>query len=244
MPFNNTFLDNLYKSVPKHNSHSAKTQGLATIIEVKQNNPQLANYHQSLYLDTKIMLIHYIHSRDGKDYGYDQLDCEFIKEHIEQKYLTERQQLALYGKASSYLKAIGEDVEWIQKRELEIKLKIFSKENCFKYIIALSGKSKKNCLKTLLLLFGVECLVLLPVADKEHALFILTEKHYSNNEIINYIVNVLALRVEWIAGPELHCISWIGVVMVFLWFVVYVVFVANILFENLFKNINIYEIQE
>ena len=244
MPFNKKKLDNFYESVSKHKSHFDKAQGLTTIIEIKQNNPQLVDFHNSLYLDTKIMLVHYIHSRDGKDYGYDKLDCDFIKEHIEQEYLTERQQLALYGKASSCLKAIGEDVEWIKKRELEIKLKIFSTENRLKYIIALSGKSKKNCLLTLLGLFVVECLVLLPIADDEHALFVLTEEHYSNNEFVNYIANVLALRLEWITGPELHCLSWIGVAMVLLWLVIYLVFVANILFKNLFKNIDIYEIPE
>ena len=46
----------------------------------------------------------------------------------------------------------------------------------------LSGKTKKNCLLTLLGLFVVECLVLLPIADDDQALFILKEEHYSNNE--------------------------------------------------------------
>lgn len=90
----------------------------------------------------------------------------------------------------------------------------------------------------------IECLVLLPIADNEHALFILSEKHYSDNEVINYITNILALRLEWISGPELHCLSWIGVVVVLLWCFIYVAFVANILFKNLFKNIDIYEISE
>jgi len=244
MPFNEKKLDHFYESVSKHKSHFGKAQALTTIIEIKQNNPQLLNHYNSLYLDTKIMLVHYIHSRNGKDYGYDKLDCNFIKEYIEQRLLTERQQLALYGKASSSLKVIGEDVEWIQKRELEIKLKIFSKENRFKYIIVLSGKTKKNCLLTLLGLFVVECLVLLPIADDDQALFILKEEHYSNNEFVNYIANVLALRLEWITGPELHCLSWIGVVMVLLWLVIYLFFVANILFKNLFKNIDIYEVSK
>ena len=244
MPFNNTSLDNFYESVSKHKLHSDKAQGLTTIIEIKQNNLHLADYHSSLYLDTKMMLAHYIKSKDGKDYGYDRLDCDFIKEYIEQDYLTKRQQLALYGTVSSSLKAIGENVEWIQERELDIRLKIFLKENWVKYIIVLSGKSKKNCLYTLLLLFVIECLVLLPIADKEHALFVFTEEHYSNNQIINHIANVLALRLNWITGPELHCLSWIGVMVVFIWLVIYLVFVANILFKSLFKNIDIYEIPE
>jgi len=244
MPFNNILLDKLYKSVSRHKFLFDKAQGLTTIIEIKKNNPQLANYHNSLYLDTKIMLSHYIHSKNGKDYGYDKLDCEFIKEHIEYERFTSRQQLALYGKAASCLRAIGEDVEWVQKRELEIKLKIFRKENLFKYFIVLSGKSKRNCILTILILFIIECLVLLPIADNEHALFIFSEKHYSDNEVINYITNILALRLEWISGPELHCLSWVGVVIVLLWCFIYVAFVANILFKNLFKNIDIYEISE
>lgn len=245
MSFNSKHLDIFYERVSKHKLHSDKAQGLTTIIEIKQNNPHLANYRNSMYLDTKMMLAHYIQSRDEKDYGYDQLDCDFIKKHIEQDYLTERQQLSLYGKAAACLKIIGEDVEWTQERELEIRLKIFKKENNWiKFVIVWSGKTKINSLMTLLALFVVECIVLLPISDEEHALFVFTEDRYCNNPIINHIANVLALRLEWIAGPELHCLSWIGVAMVFIWLVIYLVFVANILFKNLFKHIDIYEIPE
>lgn len=60
----------------------------------------------------------------------------------------------------------------------------------------------------------------------------------------NHVINVLALRLDWIEGPELSCLSWLGVLIVLLWVLVYLAIVANILFKNLFEKIDIYEILE
>lgn len=244
MPISESFLDKLYENASTHKKHSNKAQALTTIIEVKQNNPTLQNYHNSIYLDTKLMLSYYIQSRNGKEFGYDQLDCNFIKNHIEKHYLSDKQQISLYEKAAVGLKSMGEDSEWIRDRMLNIKLRIFKKENWFKYLIVLSGKSKLNCVLTLLFLFVIECLFLLPVADEDKALFAIKEESYSENPIINHMTNVLALRLDWIEGPELFCLSWLGVLLVVFWVMVYLTFVANILFKNLFEKIDIYEISE
>lgn len=175
------FVDKLYENVATHNKHFDKAQSLTTIIEIKQNNPNLRNYHSSMYLDTKMMLSHYIKSRSGKEFGYDQLDCDFIKDHIEQSYMTDKQQISLYDKTAVGLKAIGEDSEWIRDRVLNIKLRVFKRDNWVKYLIVLSGKSKLNCICTLLLLFCIECIFLLPVADKDHALFAMKVENYCDN---------------------------------------------------------------
>lgn len=234
----------VYESASSHNKHFDKAQTLVTVIEIKQNTPAIANCKRSLYLDTMDMLNHYVLSRNGKDYGYDQLDNEFIISYIEKEYFSPRQQLSLYKKIETQLQHQGEDTSWIPKRTLNQKLKIFKKENKFKYILVYSGKNKKSCIITLLILFAIECIFLLPLADDANALFSVKQSHFSDCEILNYITNVWALRLDWIDGPELTCLSPWGIVLVTLWLGVYIVFVANIIFKNLFDDIDIYEISE
>lgn len=234
----------IYESASNHNKHFDKAQTLVTVIEIKQNTPAIANCKRSLYLDTMEMLKHYVLSRNGRDYGYDQLDNEFIISYIEKEYFSPRQQLSLYKKIENQLQRQGEDTCWIPKRSLNLKLKIFKKENKFKYILVHSGKNKKSCVITLLVLFAIECLFLLPLADETNALFVVRQSHYCDSEILNYVANVWALRLDWIDGPELACLSPWGIVLVTLWLGVYIVFVANIIFKNLFDNIDIYEISE
>lgn len=118
----------IYGSISSHDKHFDRAQSLVTVIEIKQNNPDLANTKRSLYLDTKDMLVQYVKSRDGKDYGYDQLDNDFIVEYIEQNYFTLRQQISLYNKIEAQLRLQAEDSGWIQDRILKLKLKIFKKE--------------------------------------------------------------------------------------------------------------------
>lgn len=234
----------IYETITTHTKHFDRVQSLVTVIEIKQNTPSLKNTKRSLYLDTKDMLMHYVQSRDGKDYGYDQLDNDFIIDYIEQGYFSARQQISLYNKIEAQLRIQAEDYGWIQDRILKLKLMIFRKENWIKFIIVLSGKNKISSLTTLFVLFCLECLCLLPIADEEHALFSLQQSHYCDNEIINYVTNIWALRLEWIDGPQLSCISVWGVVLITFWLTIYLVFVANIVFKNLFDRIDIYEISE
>lgn len=244
MAITKEFLLGIYDSISSHTKHSDRVQRLVTIIEIKQNTPDLVNIQRSLYLDTKDMLVNYVKSRDGKDYGYDQLDNDFIIEFIEQSYFSARQQISLYNKIESQLRIQAEDYGWIQDRVLKLKLKIFKKENWIKFVIVHSGKNKLSSLVTIIILFGIECLCLLPIADKEHALFSVQQMHYNDNEIINYITNIWALRLDWIDGPHLTCLSVWGIVLITVWLTVYLVFVANIVFKNLFDKIDIYEIPE
>lgn len=238
------FLYNLYDSVKKHRRHAEKAQGLVTIIEIKQNKTEFQRFYRSLYLDTKEMLKHYVISRNGKDYGYDQLDNDFIKEYIEQSYFTYRQQISLYNKVEVELKAIGEDTTWIKDRILNRKLKLLKKENKFKYLIVLSGKSKISCLITLALLFFVECIIILPAVDPQLACFHIKYADYCSSDIINHIANVWAIRLDWIEGPKISCLSTWGIILITLWLILYLVFVANIIFKNLFDKIDLYEISE
>lgn len=74
-------------------------------------------------------------------------------------------------------------------------------------------------------------------------LFDFQQTYYSECGWLNYFTNVLAIKIDWIEGPKLVCLNWRGVVLCGFWLMVYVVFVVNILFNNIFANITEYDEQ-
>ena len=96
-------------------------------------------------------------------------------------------------------------------------------------------------MKTIILFFLIELIVLLPAPFEWMQLFGLQTNLYSDICWLNYIVNVLAVKIDWIEGPKLVCLNWRGVLLCGVWMLVYIVFIVNILFNNIFSDISVYD---
>ena len=142
------YLDNLYNNLYRRLSYATKAQLIYTIIEVKQNYPELKDRKQSLYLDVKRFLYNYIENRKRKDYGYDLYKKDLFISLIKNNGSSLEQQYLLFN----YLKRIFDgayfDSEWIETEFLQIKLKIFKHSNKLKYVLLWSSQSIRNILFT------------------------------------------------------------------------------------------------
>lgn len=222
---------------------TVNTQILETIIECKHQDRQWINTEQTLYRDLKMWCYNYILSKQEKDYGYDIYEHSKITEKLNDSVLRDRQKLALIHYVKNVLSQYNDDGAWLDKDMIETKLAVLKKENYLKYLILLSSSNKWRCLKTILLFFAVELIILLPAPFGWMELFDFQQANYSEYGWLNYITNVLALKIDWIEGPKLVCLNWIGVVLCGFWLMVYMVFVINILFNNIFANISEYDEQ-
>lgn len=234
-------LEQMYRELGTERTKNA--QIFETIIESKHQNSQLINVKQSLYCDIKRWCYYYIASKQEKDYGYDSYEHSRIKEKITDSSLNNRQQLALVHYVKYILSQYNDDGSWLNDETMKIKLSILKKENWLKYLILLSSSSKKRCVITILLFFLVELVILLPAPFRWMGVFDFQQVSYSEASWLNYIANVLALKIDWIEGPKLECLNWIGVVMCGIWILVYIVFIVNILFNNIFADISEYDEQ-
>lgn len=231
----------LYRSLGK--DKTVNTQVLETIIECKHQDSQWINTEQTLYRDLKMWCYNYISSKQEKDYGYDIYEHSKITEKLNDRALRDRQKLALIHYVKNVLSQYNDDGAWLDEDMTETKLAVLKKENYLKYLILLSSSNKWRCLKTILLFFVVELIILLPAPFGCMELFDFQQVDYSEFGWLNYITNVLAIKIDWIEGPKLVCLNWRGVVLCGFWLIVYVVFVVNILFNNIFANISEYDEQ-
>ena len=232
-------LGSLYQRLGKNKIEN--TQTLETIIEFKHYNVQLIDSEQTIYRDLKMWCYNYITSKQEKDYGYDIYEHKKIIEEINDNLLNDRKKLSLVHYVKCLLSQYNDDGAWLDKDTIEIKLAVLKKENRLKYFILWSSSNKIRCLKTILLFFLLEILILLPAPFEWMELFEFQETNYTEYGWLNHITNVLAIKIDWIEGPKLSCLNWRGVVLCGFWLMVYVVFIVNILFNNIFANISEYE---
>ena len=239
MPFDTEYLDGCYQRYLDTKYPDVKIQILYTIIEIKKNNPNLEYTNRSLYVDVKEWIHIYLKERIEKDYGYDSYDKNQVIDIICNNNFSERQKISLYYNARNELINRNDTSSWIDPLVLKEKLLIFKQENFLKYIIILSGKNKLSCICTLGILYFIECLILYPYDFLKHSMFSIKYIDYADCFTLNHMINVLALRLQWIDGPKLYCLNYQAVTLCFIWAVIYIVFVANILFKNLFDDIDI-----
>jgi len=232
-------LESLYKSLGDNKAENA--QIFETIIEEKHQNPELSESIQSLYRDIKAWCSNYIGCKQEKDYGYDIYEHSRITEKIDDANLSAKQKLALVNYVKYVLSQYNDDGAWLDDETIGYKLEVLRKENFLKYLILLSSSSKWRCMKTIILFFLIELIVLLPAPFEWMQLFGLQTNLYSDICWLNYIVNVLAVKIDWIEGPKLVCLNWRGVLLCGVWMLVYIVFIVNILFNNIFSDISVYD---
>ncbi len=232
-------IESLYNGLGDNKAENA--QIFETIIEEKHQNPEMIGIGQSLYRDIKAWCSNYIGSKQEKDYGYDVYEHSRITEKIKDEKLSARQKLALVNYVKYVLSQYNDNGAWLDKECIDYKLEVLKKEYFLKYIILLSSSNKRRCLMTIVLFYLVELIVLLPAPFDWMELFDLQKEIYSDCVWLNYIVNVLAVKIEWIEGPKLICLNWRGVVLCGLWMLVYIVFIVNILFNNIFSDISVYD---
>lgn len=235
-------LEQLYQELGDERTKNA--QIFETIIEIKHHDSHLLSIKQSLYCDIKGWCYNYIVSKQEKDYGYDSYEHSRIKEKITDSSLNDRQRLALVHYVKYILSQYNDDGAWLNEEMTKSKLAILKKENWLKYLILLSSSNKKRCVITILLFYIVELVILLPAPLECMQVFDFQQTNYSTVSWLNYMANVLALKIDWIEGPRLGCLNWIGVVMCGIWLLVYIVFIVNILFNNIFADISEYDEQQ
>lgn len=229
----------LYNELGKSGASDAQT--FETIIEEKHQKEDLMCVGQSLYRDIKGWCRSYITCKQENDYGYDVYEHTKIIEKIGDDALTDRQKLALIRYIKCILAKYNDDGGWLEDEIMKNKLAILKKEAFLKYLLVLSSSNKKNCLLTIFLFFLIELIVLLPAPYSWMEVFEFQKVDYCSVVFIDYITNVLALKIDWIDGPKLVCLNWRGVLLCGMWMVVYIVFVVNILFNNIFSNISSYD---
>lgn len=196
---NKDYLSNLYSKLAGAKNSNVRASLLYAVIQIKKENPDLQNIGKSLYLDVKQFVEEYIGcaKRGDADFGYDQIDVQKISDAIDSLALgSERSNLMKIAidelSGFSFLREQEELHASYMKRRIRESLADHSVTGCLKGFALLSVSNIWTVLLVLALVFGVEYALTLPLADEQHAFFIIEHDNYSDNMYFNHLVTYFA----------------------------------------------------
>ena len=233
------YLAELYNEIGHRVPKEKQVQLLALIIDIKRDNPQITNSKNSLYLDVKKFISAYLHNKKRKDFGYEDYDYRIIRDYILNSGFNDEQKFKLLLYTRNLLSSLSYEYDWIEKDIKRVRLKLAYANHKFKWILLLSSWNPYTLLASILIIFALECLLLLPAPAPCMAVCTVIPVHYSDCSFFNHILNVLSLHFDCIENSaKIQFYSW-GIVGLVLWNMIYIIVCVNFLFKNLFSNFEV-----
>lgn len=217
-------------------SKSEKLEVYQTIISLKRMLIDLGQNH-SLYNDYKNFILLYLEAKEEKDFQYDDINLKILVSKLQG--IDPERKLKLLNYLNSKLKITGHDYlcesckEYIHECELNVPFDKKSVKAWMKYILLLSSVSLKHILISLLLLYVIFVIILLPAPLPFMELFKVQYKDFSNYFIVNHLFNVLRLLFDFEKSMEVMPINWIGVILAILGKVIFITLIAHFLVKKL-----------
>lgn len=223
-----TTLDDLYLQYRKTKNAESKQQIMFNIIEIKQFYNYI-NYKYPLYTDVKYFIRFYFASKEFKDYGYDTINNDKILNCI--KMLDEEKQLSILLYLKRTLQQLFMDTGWVDKQINRIQAIIYKKKhNIFLWLLYYSTSSFAKTITTIILLYLIACLVLIPVDNPIYPIFRIEYGDYSSNFILNHFVNFISFLFGLDTDFKIVCISWYGIIIQSISKFFFFILIANFLY--------------
>lgn len=233
------YIAELYEKLISGCSKEKYVQLLTLIIDIKREYPEISDSKNSLYLDIKKFIYEYLHNKRRKDYGYEEYDYNIIKGYIYCSGFNEEQKLKLLIYTRYILSSLSYENEWIESHIKKVRLKIAFKKHKLKWLLILSSWNSITLLASILILFGVECVLLLPAPFEWMEVCTITPVHYTDCSFFNHVLNVISLHFDCIENSaKVKFSSW-GIVGLLFWSFLYIMVCVNFLFKNLFSNFEV-----
>ena len=233
------YLAELYNEIGNGCPKEKQVQLLALIIDVKRDNTVISNSKNSLYLDVKKFISVYLRNKRVKDYGYEEYDHNLIQTYIMNSNFSDEQKLKLLVYTRYLLSSLSYEYDWLESLIKSVRLKLAYAKHKIKWIFLLSSWNSLTLLASILIIFTVECLFLLPAPAECMAVCTITPVHYSNCSFLNHLLNVISLHFDCIENSaKIEFNAW-GIVGLVLWRLLYIIVCVNFLFKNLFSNFEV-----
>ncbi|MCW2119206.1 hypothetical protein [Flavobacterium sp. 7A] len=177
-------------------SDDEKSNILYNLIFLKKK----ANLDEYIYKDIKLFIYHYLRHLKSANYGYDNINYDKILTLINLLPLDQKVSIIDYIILNSTKELPEVNQNWFLTKKHNFKIEeIFKLKKKNKYIYGIfliCGKSTTNLLLSLILIFILINIILLPAYNASFELFKITYEIYSDNFTINHILNVLTLFVD------------------------------------------------
>lgn len=234
-----SYLAELYNELSFRGPKEKNVQILTLIIDIKREYPNVVNSKNSLYLDVKRFISAYLRSKRIKDYGYEDYDLNIIKGYIMESDFNDEQKVKLLIYTRYILSSLSYEYNWINKLIKVSNFKLAAKKHKLKCILLASSWNTWTLLLSVLLIFSIECIMLLPAPVEWMAVCTITSVKYTDYNFINHVLNVISLHFDCIDNSaNIEFSSW-GIIGLVLWNLLYIIVCVNFLFKNLFSKFDI-----
>ena len=156
------YIAELYDQIRPHCPKEKQVQLLALIIDVKRDHQEIINSKNSLYLDVKKFIYLYLNTKKIKDFGYEEYDYKLIQDYIMNSGFNDERKFKLLLYTRNILSTLSYEYDWLKKPLKRVRLDLAFKNHKFKWILLLSSWSPLTLFVSILLIFALECLFLLP----------------------------------------------------------------------------------
>lgn len=234
-----SYLAELYNELSFRGPKEKNVQILTLIMNIKREYPNVVNSKNSLYLDVKRFISAYLRSKRIKDYGYEDYDLNIIKGYIMESDFNDEQKVKLLIYTRYILSSLSYEYNWINKLIKVSNFKLAAKKHKLKCILLASSWNTWTLLLSVLLIFSIECIMLLPAPVEWMAVCTITSVKYTDYNFINHVLNVISLHFDCIDNSaNIEFSSW-GIIGLVLWNLLYIIVCVNFLFKNLFSKFDI-----
>ena len=165
-------------------------------------------------------------------------------EYILSSNLSIEKQYRLLTYLKYLLETLSYETAWLSEKIFDKKLRLAKKQKSIKYLLLLSSRNLWSILISILSLYFIECIILLPAPLSCMEWYTFQKVTISSNIFINHLANVITLHFDCIDNSAKISFSTLGLVSLVLWNVVYVVVGVNFLFKNLFASFNVDELEK
>lgn len=174
----------------------SEVQAYYNIIAIKKQEPALANYHNSLYLDIKRFLLSYIETAEFLDYGYDEVNKEKVLKAI--SGIDIKAQMKLLRLTKRKVLMYSDNAEWVEDSIREKYIEEGGFLSKLKYLLITITSNVWYLVILVVVCFLILFTIMHEAPNTDKAWFIMKEYHFCDSENINILANECA----WLLGID------------------------------------------
>lgn len=164
--------------------------------------------------------------------------------YVQSSNLSVEKQYRLLVYLKYLLETLSYETAWLSKILFEKKLKLAKEKKSIKYLLLLSSRNLWTILISILVLYIIECIILLPAPLPCMEWYAFQKAPISSNAFFNHLANVITLHFDCVDNSAKISFTTLGLAFLVIWNFVYVVIGVNFLFKNLFATFNVDELEK
>lgn len=208
------------------------------VIALKQN----AFPERSLYAEIKTLVHFYVEYIKHAEFGYDYVNVEKLNKLIDALAIDEQASLIEYT-ISNFTRELPDlNHDWLLQKKRAIDIEYLFKQHKFtssvKAIFLYTGTNTISLFTTLVFLFLLTSIVLLPAISDDHVLFKISYHHYTEGYLLNHFMNIIGLFADLEIGMSVEPLNWVAFLLMVLCKILYITFIANYIYIQIIDRLS------